>query len=558
MNRYETIINELVRRGITTFILSPGSRCTPLTLAVARHPAATSVVAYDERGGAYRAVGYARATRKPAVLICTSGTAAANYLPAIAEACNDAVPLIAITADRPPELHGIGANQTMDQQNLYGNFVRQFVNLPPEEVDPASSRHLEAVCAAFDRCVAPVPGPVHINCMLREPFAFTTGTLDYPAAVDREGTEQPVAEPAPLDERTLEAVARAAAESACPVIVAGYLPAPDERAAVAGLARKLGWPVWADIRSGLRSDPAFARSRTWFEQRVLRGDQDVDFVLHLGGDFVSKALLTLFRERFSGEYVKIPGSAPHLDPTGQCSTTLAGSIPTLCGTIEGLAKGGPATPAPGADTYEALERQLVDESKPDRQLSEPAVGYLLSKHLSDASGLVIGNSMPIRCCDRFAIQGHLPQDIACNRGVSGIDGTIATAIGYGAGLGKPVVCLLGDLSFMHDMNSLSQLESLPSQLVLAVINNRGGGIFHHLPIAGQTDVFKPFFETPHGYTFESTARQFGIDYVAAATNGEFVEALQAMLRNGGRHGVIELSVDQAFNMQVYGRLDVGN
>ncbi len=551
----ETIVNELVKRGVTYFIISPGSRSTPLTLAVARHPETTHVIAYDERGAAYQAVGYARATTHPAALICTSGTAAANYLPAIAEASNDAVPLIAITADRPPELQGIGANQTMNQQHLYGDFVRHFINLPPEEDGMPAMAASEAVATAIGHSLAPLAGPVHINCMLREPFDYTASTPDETAP-----TEHPARPAAPLDETALASALALMASAERGIVVVGHLATPEAREAVASLAEALAWPVWADIRSGLHNTNDFARDRCALERVFLtppgRPSSPPDLILHLGGNVVSKHLLEYIQNDFSGEYIRAADDIRNLDPTRRATLMVDGALQGVCNAMlphaDALRSQGLTLSENAAFT--SLTNALREESADDTTLSEPSIGYLLSQHLPQDFGLLVGNSMPIRFCDRFAIGDKLPAMVAANRGVSGIDGTIATAAGFRAGLSRPIVCLLGDVSFIHDMNSLSQIACSQHPLILLVVNNSGGGIFHHLPIAGQADVFEEFFVTPHSYQFEDVARQFSLPYTRAETNGEFVTQLREAIGSGS-HAVIELTVDQQTNMQVYERLE---
>ncbi|MBT3294255.1 MAG: 2-succinyl-5-enolpyruvyl-6-hydroxy-3-cyclohexene-1-carboxylic-acid synthase [Verrucomicrobia bacterium] len=551
----DTVIDTLIRQGVSYFIISPGSRSTPLTLAAARHPDATTVIAYDERGAAYHAVGYARATARPAVLICTSGTAAANYLPAVTEASNDALPLIALTADRPPEQHNVGANQTMDQQNLYGGFVRTFINLPPQDPSRPDSTPRDAVLTALDSSLGPVPGPVHINCMFREPFELTAPDASDNAQHPTANAQHPTGkQECPLPD--LAAVASAIAQAERGMIVAGALATPAEQDAVAVLAEALGWPLWADIRSGLHNRAPFTAQTAALRDLLLSPGPDAvrgpDCILHVGGNVVSKPLLDYFTTTYSGSYLKLPGTTQPVDPTGRCSLVVAGDVPTLCSEL--MAPAASLTPSAlvgdGTHALQALQARLEVVAQPDAALSEPAIGYWLAQHLSDAVGLVLGNSMPVRFVDRFAVHQQLPARVVANRGVSGIDGTIATAVGYAAGLGRPVVCLLGDLTLMHDMSSLTQLSDAPHPIIFIVVNNRGGGIFHHLPVAEATDVFEPFFTTPHAYTFEALARQFALAYRIVETNGAFVEALQAAIA-GGEHALLELSVDQAANMAVY-------
>jgi len=578
----EHIIEALIKRGVTYFIISPGSRSTPLTLAVARHPQARSVIAYDERAAAYHAVGYARATNRPAALICTSGTAAANYLPAVTEASNDALPLIAITADRPPELHNIGANQTINQQHLYGDFVRHFLNIPPEGDGLALSTVIHDVKKAINAALFPLPGPVHINCMFREPFDYLpcaearanhAALQKHPPPSTCPDLTPPSVAPlstyhsesggypatTALDLEALNHAVGLAANARHPMLIVGYLATDEARASATALAVALAWPTWVDLRSGLHQRVGLIADTCALDAR-LSGPKPIalplaDFVLHIGGNFLSRTLLDYLRDDFDGPYVKLSGDTRNLDPTGRCTLAVPGDIANACNALaqQSARLQKPESRIGMAAAYPRLREALEAVSNPETPLSEPSIGYLLSKHLSHAVGLVIGNSMPVRFCDRFAIHDQLPSHVAVNRGVSGIDGTIATAAGFRAGLERPVVCLLGDVSFMHDMNSLTQLSTSALPLIILVVNNHGGGIFHHLPIARHPDVFETFFVTPHAYSFSATAEQFGLPYARVETNGQFVASLQSALRSN-THALIELTVDQQANMQIYQRI----
>jgi 2-succinyl-5-enolpyruvyl-6-hydroxy-3-cyclohexene-1-carboxylate synthase len=347
------------------------------------------------------------------------------------------------------------------------------------------------------------------------------------------------------------------------MIVAGSLASPAEQDAVAALATTLRWPLWADIRSGLHNRAPFIAQTAALRALLLDPNRNAtsgpDCVLHVGGNVVSKPLLDYLTTTYTGPYLKLPGTTQPVDPTGRCSLVLTGDVPALCREL--TAQAAPLTPSElvgdGTQALQALQARLEAVAPSEAPLSEPAIGYRLAQHLSGDLGLVLGNSMPVRFVDRFAIHEQLPSRVVANRGVSGIDGTIATAVGYAAGLGRPVVCLLGDLTLMHDMSSLTQLSDAPHPLIFIVVNNRGGGIFHHLPVAQATDVFEPFFTTPHTYTFESLAHQFALVYRRVETNGAFVEALQAAVA-GGEHALLELSVDQPANMAVYNAMESGH
>ena len=605
----ETLIDSLVAQGITRFVISPGSRSTPLTLAVARHPAARHTIAYDERGAAYFAVGYARATGRPAALVCTSGTAAANYLPAVTEASHDALPMVVLTADRPPERHGIGANQTIDQQNLYGDFVRAFVNVSPEDqhADDGGARDVAGRSVAAS--LFPVPGPVHINCMFREPFQLKAPSHTPAAPLDGEPTHHKAL---PTDRKALNDLIARASQAEHPLLLVGDLATARDREAALALARHLQWPVWADIRSGLRTerhllvstcdlasqisvgplarDVSVARAfcpGTWNDARVAarpvpgqnvrateeapvssrelpvaQGQADADdgcpapdVILHLGGSLISKPLNFYLQHESAGAYVKVPGDGRKLDPTGSCTMFVGGSVAAVCeALIEGCEESKSARAAlDSSGVHDHLRAALQGESRDGVALSEPAVAYLLSCHFPPDSVLFLGNSMPVRFCDEYGLGPGLPARVAANRGVSGIDGTLASACGFSAGCERPVVCVLGDLSFIHDMSSLSLLAAAPHPVRVVVVNNRGGGIFHHLPIAEQGDVFREFFTTPHPFNFEGAAKQFGLHYSRVETTDAFVARL-ADPGIGGGHQLIEVSVDQESNMAAYSRM----
>jgi 2-succinyl-5-enolpyruvyl-6-hydroxy-3-cyclohexene-1-carboxylate synthase len=633
----ETLIDSLVAQGITRFVISPGSRSTPLTLAVARHPAARHTIAYDERGAAYFAVGYARATGRPAALVCTSGTAAANYLPAVTEASHDALPMVVLTADRPPERHGIGANQTIDQQNLYGGFVRAFVNVSPEDQHADDGGVRDVAGRSVAASLFPVPGPVHINCMFREPFQLKapSNRMTYQASsvipsLSRDldsGVGLRLLDSARKDRRqdyakdlqdgTRDRAARIdliakASRAEHPLLLVGDMATARDREAALALARHLQWPVWADIRSGLRTerhllvstcdlasqisvgplarDVSVARAfcpGTWHDARVAtrpvpgqnvrateeapvssrelpvaQGQADADdgcpapdVILHLGGSLISKPLNLYLQNECAGAYVKVPGDGRKLDPTGSCTMFVGGSVAAVCDElIEGCEESKSARAAlDSSDVHDHLRSALQGESRDGVALSEPAVAYLLSCHFPPDSALFLGNSMPVRFCDEYGLGPGLPARVAANRGVSGIDGTLASACGFSAGCERPVVCVLGDLSFIHDMSSLSLLAAAPHPLLVVVVNNRGGGIFHHLPIAEQGDVFREFFTTPHPFNFEGAAKQFGLAYSRVETTDAFVARL-ADPGIGGGHQLIEVSVDQESNMAAYSRM----
>jgi len=565
------MIEELVRCGADYFCLSPGSRCTPLTVAAARQRSARRTVLHDERAAGYQAVGYARATGQPAVLICTSGTAAANYLPAVVEASMDRLPMILLTADRPPELQDCGANQAIGQAGLYGRYVRRRFDLPcPDDNAPAEYFLTTVDQAAYAARRSPA-GPVHINCMFREPFLPEIDAPDILAAFPglsrwRDGsrpfTSYEEAQHAP-DDDLLSLVSGIVKSADTGVLLVGRLGSNSERIAVERLARQLNWPVLADITSGLRLgadintvvphyDLLLQSVEPWALERPF-------VVLHLGGGIVSKRLMVFLKAARPDEYVHVAGH-PFRDDWQHLVTQRLECHPVaFCDAVAPhVASAEPSKFAvqlcQAADTLgRSLDQKLADHDG----LSEPTVARLIAENTPGSSGLFVANSLPVRLLDSFAGFKMRPLSetplLACNRGASGIDGTVATASGYSVGLARPVTILIGDLALLHDLNSLSIVRTLPHPMTIVLINNDGGGIFSLLPVADRTDLFEPYFATPHGLTFETSARQFGLEYFAPGTPDDLVADYRQALKSA-RSSLIELTTSRRATRDLYSHL----
>lgn len=540
----DLLVEECLRCGADFFCLAPGSRSTPLATAVAAHPKARSLVHFDERGTAFAALGYARATGRPAVWITTSGTAVANGLPAVVEAALDGVPMLLVTADRPPELRHTGANQTIDQVKLFGEHVRWFFDLPTPDaaLDPALV--LTTVDQALYRAQRAPSGPVHLNLMFREPLAPDADDAPRPARLARlhdwyVGGASYTRYAAPTltpSEEVVAAVWDDLRGVERGLVVAGRMEHPAQGQAVATLAEALGWPLLPDIAAQIR--PRDAGSGIAFYDAVLASPTFAEAhvpeaVLHLGGRFVSKRLLQHLDRARPARYVVVQPHPHRYDPTHQVTHRLEADIGAFCARLQQAAQEAPgrASAAWRASWHDASQQvaalwQTQVEASP--ALSEPQVARLVSRHLPAGHGLVLASSMPVRDMDLFAHPHLAATRIASNRGASGIDGTVATAAGFAHGLGAPVTLVIGDLALLHDLNALALLRDLPVTVV--VVNNDGGGIFSFLPIARHDAVFEPFFGTPHGLTFAHAASMFGMAYAAPATPAAFVEAYRHALR----------------------------
>jgi 2-succinyl-5-enolpyruvyl-6-hydroxy-3-cyclohexene-1-carboxylate synthase len=526
----QLLVAELVRLGVTTFIISPGSRSTPLTAGAALHPQARRIVHFDERGAGYCAVGYGRATGRPAALICTSGTAAANYLPAVVEAAQDRVPLLLLTADRPPELRDTQANQTIDQFGLFGRQVNWQVDLPCPTHDIAPEYLLTTVDEAVYRALRPPAGPVQVNCMFRQPLlpeqlppqpAYAWPHPHEPYTRRAVPLLQPPPEVVNELQHDLEQTARG-------LLVVGALRHAAERQAVLALAQALHWPVCADIGSGLRlgvTERCFLQHHELLLQtRQFAALCQPETIVTIGGHFVSTRLPAFVAECPASRRWRVQRQPQRDNPDHLEGRVIEADLALLC---EALARRLGRRPRPTwSAPLEALE-EAARHAFPEEN-NEAAMVRQVTRLLPPDHGLFLAASLPVReanlCGDP---RGHAVP-IGTNRGASGIDGTLASAIGFAVGLGQPVTLIIGDLALLHDLNSLALLRQAAVPVVIVVLNNHGGAIFSLLPIARQEALFRPYFLTPHGYAFSGAAEMFGVPYYQASTPADFAEVyLQA-------------------------------
>lgn len=561
------IIDELIRNGIDYFCISPGSRSTPLTVAAARHPDAKTIVIYDERSAAFHALGYARGRMKPAVLICTSGTAIANYAPAVVEAAMDYVPLIILSADRPAEKIETGANQTIRQSKFFGDYVRWHFDLPSpnEEINPEMV--LTTIDHAVHQAVSDPLGPVHLNCHFREPLAPVNKKispsylrkLDQWHSSTKPFTVYSVARKSAMNS-DLDRFADVINSTRKGLLVVGRLKSQEERQAVQALSIKLGWPVFADILSGLRLGNQQDNLISSFDLMLLAENIPVKFkletVLHLGEQTASKRFLQFIEKVKPPNYLMVSSHSFRSDPTHSVSWRLVYHLTEFCRVMEKRVH-----PRPDSRWLTYLkDRSREVSSHIDKilgkktELNEPGISRSLSELIPTSQLLFLANSLPIREMDMFGHSGGAEVRIAANRGVSGIDGTISTALGFAAALNKPVTLLIGDLAFLHDLNSLALLSVVTVPVVIILINNGGGGIFSFLPISQFKEVFEPYFGTPHTLSFEYAARLFQLKYAAPRDMQDFKKTYKSAIRDQ-RSILIEVQTNRQenhdFHMKIY-------
>ena len=544
-------IAHLRAHGVESVCIAPGSRSTALAVAAARCPGLNTHVHFDERGLGFFALGLARATRTPVAVVTTSGTAVANLLPAVIEAWHDRVPLIFLTADRPPELRDNAANQSIDQAGIFGRHVRWFFDVPcPSPAIPSSfvaSTAAHAISSARQ-------GPVHLNLQFREPFLPNDPPPFPPATLVRRVVESVAA--LPSDES--RALADRISGEPAGVIVAGQMEDEDDQRAVARLAHALGWPVAADLASGMNRVGACGAA----------GSHDLLFIdparipmaglcLHLGGRLVSKRLAKWMSTRVR-EIIRVAPDDSRLDPDLSVHTRIRVGVESFVSGILPLLTPVEVDPE-FSTTFEAFERRVGDLLAP---LWDPAPGAALTEIdavrvarglLGGEADVFVGNSLPVRIFD--SLHGCVPSPHTrwfCNRGASGIDGNIATLAGIAvtAPAGRRVLGFVGDLTALHDLNSLVLLARSPVPVVLFVLNNDGGGIFSHLPVRSQSALLDRFFTTPHGLKFEGAARMAGLNYLAVATAGELDRAAEAVA-GARRSTLVEMTVDREHSRQVW-------
>jgi 2-succinyl-5-enolpyruvyl-6-hydroxy-3-cyclohexene-1-carboxylate synthase len=549
-----SLVAELLSSGVTTAVICPGSRSTPLALALAGQPGMNCSFHIDERSAAFYALGHAKASGAPVALLCTSGTAGANFLPALAEAHHSRVPLIVMTADRPPELRTWGAAQTMEQRNLFAGFLRWFEEAPcPSERDGetryAAALAWRAVCAA----TGVPPGPVHLNLPFREPLVpVEIGPGGEPTHVDHSG--RPWSPPA--DSAACQVVADELARVPRGVLLfgpdafdAGMAPAAQS------LAGALGWPVIADPASGLRAGGATAANVIHGADLLLRdaataGSLDPDLILRFGGQPTSASVNAWIARHAAARVWLVDEAAGFRDPQHRANRLLCAGNRQFCE----LAAAGLAPPSGTSDWLAAW--QQADQSaraaagaamSAESAFLTPQLAATLWAQLPGGATLYVANSMAVRDIDAFAGPRPAGLRVLANRGVNGIDGLVSCALGAAAAGPGRTVLWCGDLAFLHDVAGLLAGQLQHADLTIVVSNDDGGGIFEYLPIARSAPraLFEQAFAMPHRANLGDVARGFGWQVARTDSAAAFGRALARALE-GGRH-VIEVPVNREAN-----------
>ena len=541
------LVETLVRLGVRHAVISPGSRSTPLTMALARHAGIDCTPVLDERSAAFFALGLARRAHQPVVLLCTSGTAGANYFPAVIEAQESGVPLLVITADRPPEMRECRSGQTIDQQKLFGSHVNFYHELAVPEASVKSLSCLrQTVSHAVERTHWPVAGPVHLNAPFRDPLppiedGSTAGLkkkigsdfFDHLAAtarVDRMGEVPNL----PPTKRGL-------------IVTGPAQPADPGQFAmmVEMLAFKTGWPVLADSLSPLRSyaapgQPFITSYDVLARNEKLMRQLRPDFVLSVGGWPISKTLRSCLEQWDARTWI-ISESAGNQDALHGRTTIvrtrvelLAASLPEQEIAIDYCTDWACAE----ATVRDSLNRELGAI----KWMFEGKASWLMASLLPAHTPIFVANSMPVRDLEYFWPLNDRGHAIYCNRGANGIDGTLSTALGVAHASERPAVLLTGDLALLHDTNGFLSVPKLKGSLTIVLINNYGGGIFEHLPVSRDNPQFEAFFATPQQANFKKLGAAYGVAHTLARDWKHFSVLISKLPKRGVR--VLEVRTDR--------------
>jgi len=558
----ELIVEELIRCGVDHFCITPGSRSTPLVVAAARNAKAQCVICFDERVAGFYALGYAKAANKPAAVITTSGTAVANLLPAVTEAHIDKVPMFLMTADRPEELADTGANQTLRQTEIFAGFLRWRHSLPC----PTEAFGPEAVLTTIDQAVFRTHslggGPVHLNCRYREPLEPCEPYIDE-KQTDKINRWTDSGDPFTsyqetqlcLNEKTLDSILGAIKGEERGLLVIGGLKTSVEREKILTLAKKLRWPVYADITSGLRLSAPAASGIRYFDQQLLSAEFNQaarpSVVLHLGGRTTSKRLDQFLDECRPDPYIVVHSSPDRYDRVHAVTMRIQADPAQAAAVISGKIDTGAETPYFGfmqkiSTRTNAVVEQMIED---DTRLSEPFVARSLSRIAPEGSCVFLSNSMPVRDMDLYGANNRKTVFSAANRGVSGIDGVLSTAIGLTTARKTLTTLVIGDVAFMYDLNALTLLSRQALPIIVVVINNQGGGIFDFLPISQSPDVLEKFFVARHDFQFAGVCETFKIDYYKACEKDDFISVYAEAVKKQ-TPAVIEVATDRKTNLEL--------
>jgi 2-succinyl-5-enolpyruvyl-6-hydroxy-3-cyclohexene-1-carboxylate synthase len=533
------VVEELYRHGIRDFILSPGARSAPLALAIARHPGVNTTVVLDERSAAFYALGISKFNRIPAVLICTSGSAGAHYLPAVIEASHSEIPLIVITADRPYELHYTGSNQTVEQEGFYGNFVECVRTIPPVVSPDDLTFVLRTISAVLQASRA--AKPVHLNFQFRTPLiASSPEPISLPVRFRQwlEGGEplctySTDSSSFQLDADIVERLTRAQRG----LVIAGSIDSPSEQLALRHFVEAIQWPCLIEKAAGVTA--SYPHVVPLLPQEAVTGVYGFpDLVVHFGRLPTNASSLGYLTSQ-TCPCIQVGSSDQRQDPSGFVTHRVCGSVDEVAPLIARYL--GESALLTEFKALRVLYDSVVQGISQDPSFSEIQVLNSTLSQLPPDTTLYVGNSLPIRLIN-LAAATESNVVVGAHRGASGIDGTLAITAGWARSSLTPVVLLVGDLTFIHDHASLGLLSEVPVCCTVVVINNGGGRIFDTLPTLNQSAEFESLFLTPQKISIEGIASLYEVPYTCVGSPESLTLALKESRLTGGL-SIIEARVN---------------
>src|SRR4051794_2391912 len=543
---------ELARSGVRRAVVCPGSRSTPLALALWREPEIEVAVIVDERSAGFFALGAAHAGGTPVAVLTTSGTAAANLHPAVCEADESHVPLLVLTSDRPPELRGVGAGQTIDQLKLYGDAVRWFCEAGTHDADDSGLLHLrQTACRACAEATGPHQGPVHVNLSWRDPLGPEPRdgdvTATSPLALEGRGEGRPLTAnalpPPPVAGVLVGMVAEHVRANRRGLIVCGRQPDPELAQPLVALAAAAGYPILAEPTSQVRLGPhERVRVVSAYDAiaRVAPDSLTPELILRFGDMPTSKALRAWLASIPECPQLVVDGGLGWNEPTRQAAAMVRAEPGEFAGELAAALN---AEPAEGwVESWTAADAAAAAALGEGDQMSEAAVHAALGGLYADGDLVYTASSMPVRDQENFLRPGTSAVRFLANRGANGIDGLISSGIGAAVASGSPTWIVTGDLGLHHDSNALAALWHVQETVRIVVLNNDGGGIFEHLPQAEQLEreEFEALFGTPLGFDVSALAAAYGVAHRRVSDLAELRDAT-------AQTGIVEIALDRREN-----------
>ncbi|EUJ44005.1 2-succinyl-5-enolpyruvyl-6-hydroxy-3-cyclohexene-1-carboxylic-acid synthase [Paenilisteria rocourtiae] len=552
-------VEELVQAGVKEAVISPGSRSTPIALLMAEHPTLKMYVDVDERSAGFFALGIAKASKRPVVLLCTSGTAAANYFPAVAEANLSAVPLLVLTADRPHELRNVGAPQAMDQVRLFGSHVKDFTDMALPENSTEMLRFAKwHGSKAVDIAMNAPRGPVHLNFPLREPLMPVLEPSPFAVTEKKRRHVHIYYTHEVLEDAVIGQIIEACAGKRG-VFVAGPLDKKAFSPKLVALAEQVGWPILADPLSQLRSygalsDVVIDQYDAILQEKVACEALRPEVVVRFGAMPVSKPLMKWLEALEDVMFYVVDPGAAWKDPIKAVTNMIHCDEHFLVGAL--TAGWQEKTTNDWMVTWQRLNVKVktVIAARMEilDRLDEGKLVFEMRAWIPERAGLFIGNSMPIRDIDTYFAQTNKQIRMLANRGANGIDGVVSSALGASL-TEQPMYLLIGDLSFYHDMNGLLMAKKYGLNLTIIVVNNNGGGIFSFLPQASEPKYFETLFGTGADLDFRHTAALYEGDFHEVTDWDEFHDALDRAHFHKGLD-IIEVKTNRYENVDAHREL----